>query len=140
MTVTYEGRPDDIIMDLLELNLTKKTTTYKSNNFNTKGKLDIKVFFKETDSHALLHGDSYHPKHTFRGIIKAQLIHFRRICTQRHDFEKAKKVLFNALRRRGYTGGFLRSVYTTRRRDPQHPPAQQGKAIGRVIVPLVFKF
>ncbi|GAA6088093.1 uncharacterized protein LOC105009030 isoform X1 [Tachysurus ichikawai] len=50
------------------------TTTYKGKDFNNTGKLDIKVFFKETDSHALLHGDSYHPKHTFRGIIKAQTL------------------------------------------------------------------
>ncbi|GAA6106737.1 uncharacterized protein LOC105009030 isoform X1 [Tachysurus ichikawai] len=116
------------------------TTTYKGKDFNNTGKLDIKVFFKETDSHALLHGDSYHPKHTFRGIIKAQLLRFGRICTQKHDFEKAKKALFNALRGRGYTRNFLRSVYTTWRRDPQHPSAHQGKAMGRVIVPLVFKF
>lgn len=31
------------------------TTTYESQNFGDTHKLDIKVYFKETDTHALLH-------------------------------------------------------------------------------------
>lgn len=32
-------------------------------------KLGTRVFFKPTDTHALLHKHSFHPKHTFKGII-----------------------------------------------------------------------
>lgn len=32
--------------------------------------LATKVYFKETDRHALLHKLSFHPRHTFKGIIK----------------------------------------------------------------------
>ena len=40
------------------------------------GKLVTKVYFKPTDTHALLHKASFHPQHTFRGIVKSQLIRF----------------------------------------------------------------
>ncbi len=45
------------------------TTTYKGPGFPDQRTLDIKVFFKPTDTHALLHKKSHHPSHTFRGIL-----------------------------------------------------------------------
>lgn len=83
------------------------TTVFKGPKFQTEGKLDIKVFFKVTDTHALLHKNSFHPKHTFRGIVKSQILRFKRICTRREDFKKAVSILFKALRNRGYSRGFL---------------------------------
>lgn len=50
------------------------TTTYKGTNFQRNIKLDIKVFFKETDTHALLHKTSHHPKHTYKGLLKITII------------------------------------------------------------------
>lgn len=87
------------------------TTTYKGPDFNTSHKLDIKVFFKETDTHALLHKRSFHPKHTYSGLVKSQLLRFRRICTQERDFREATQILFKALRPRGYNRSFLRKVF-----------------------------
>lgn len=87
------------------------TTVFKGPNFCNDSKLDIKVFFKSTDTHALLHKHSFHPKHTFRGIIKAQLLRFKRICTQETDFKVAVKTLFRALRNRGYHKQFLRKAF-----------------------------
>lgn len=72
--------------------------------------LATKVFFKETDRHALLHKASYHPKHTFRGIIKSQLIRFNRICTLGEHVEEATTILFGALGPRGYSKRFLREI------------------------------
>ncbi|KAE8280152.1 hypothetical protein D5F01_LYC22294 [Larimichthys crocea] len=72
--------------------------------------LATKVYFKDTDRHALLHKTSYHPKHTYRGLIKSQLIRFHRICTFPGDVEEATCTLFGALRSRGYSGRFLRGV------------------------------
>ena len=88
-------------------------TAFKGPNFNTTGKLDFKVYFKETDTHALLHKTSFHPPHTYRGIVKSQLLRFHRICTQQSDFTAAVKILFTALRKRGYTRTFLRKTYDT---------------------------
>lgn len=77
--------------------------SYKGPEFSTTGKLDFIVYFKETDTHSLLHKHSFHPKDTFKGIIKSQLLRFKRICTQDSSFFSAVKILFNALRQRGYS-------------------------------------
>lgn len=87
------------------------TTTFKGPKFKLENKLDIKVYFKDTDTHALLHMSSHHPKHTFAGLIKSQLLRFHRICTQRQDFMKATKVLFHALSSRGYSRSMLRNCF-----------------------------
>ncbi|KAJ4920830.1 hypothetical protein JOQ06_003401, partial [Pogonophryne albipinna] len=39
--------------------------TFKDIDFETTGCLSSKVYFKPTDSHSLLHQESFHPKHTF---------------------------------------------------------------------------
>ena len=97
------------------------TTTYKGQDFLNTSKLDIKVFFKETDTHALLHKTSHHPKHTYAGLVKSQLLRFHRICTQKEDFKQATMALFSALRTRGYSRSFLRKSLKTFRetRKPQ---------------------
>ncbi|KAI4885160.1 hypothetical protein NFI96_007463 [Prochilodus magdalenae] len=84
------------------------TVTYKGQDFPHTHKLNTRVYFKETDTHALLFKTSYHPKHTFRGIVKSQLLRFHRICTQPGEFWDAKAILFRALRQRGYSRSFLR--------------------------------
>lgn len=89
------------------------TTTFKGPNFLNDHKLDIKVFFKPTDTHALLFKTSFHPKHTFAGIIKSQLLRFHRICTQQTDFGAAVKILFSALSNRGYCWSFLRRCFNS---------------------------
>ena len=86
------------------------TTVFKSTNIHQTHKLDIKVFFKTTDTHQLLHKSSFHPKHTFAGIIKSQVLRFNRICTRKEDFEAACKIVFDKLRERGYTKRFLRQI------------------------------
>ena len=66
------------------------TTVYKGPDFNLTSLFEIKVFFKPTDTHALLFKNSFHPRHTFKGIVKSQLrIRFDRICTRREDFRKS---------------------------------------------------
>lgn len=89
------------------------TTVYKGPQFTDTHKLDIKVYFKTTDTHALLYNTSFHPQHTFKGIIKSQLLRFKRICTREENFMEAVKILFTALRERGYTRSMLRSCFKT---------------------------
>lgn len=84
------------------------TTVYKGPDFSVNGQLDVKVFFKKTDTHALLFKSSFHPRHTFRGIVKSQLLRFFRICTKTCDFWDAVKILFRALKDRGYSRSFLK--------------------------------
>ena len=85
-------------------------TIFKGSNLTKNKTLDTKVFFKPTDTHQLLHKASFHPKHTFPGILKSQILRFFRICTQKSDFDEACFVLFKALRKRGYSARFLRDV------------------------------
>lgn len=98
------------------------TTVYKGPEFLLSGKLDVKVFFKKTDTHALLFRSSFHPQHTFRGIVKSQLLRFFRICTRDEDFWDAMKILFGSLRKRGYSRSFLRRCLASfREQNLIHP-------------------
>lgn len=115
------------------------TTVFKGDKFLTTLKLDSRVYFKPTDTHALLHKNSFHPPHTFKGIVKSQLIRFDRICTQERDRMEATRILFRVLRRRGYTKTFLRNVYNKwkkvrrRHRDPKDPEKTK-------IIPIITKY
>ena len=116
------------------------TTTFKGDGFASTGTLDTKVFFKKTDTHALLHKTSFHPRHTFPGLVKSQLIRFHRICTRKEDFEKATKILFGVLgggtrntsSSRGYSRRMLRQAKTT---FLEKRPTISGK-----ILPIVTTF
>lgn len=55
--------------------------------------LQTKIFFKPTDTHSLLYKANYHPKHTFKRIIKSQLIRFNRICSLETHFHEATQIL-----------------------------------------------
>ena len=84
------------------------TTVFKGEDFSSTFRLATKVYFKPTDTHALLHRASYHPQHTFLGIIKSQILRFKRLCSRPFDFHQARIVLFRALHQRGYSRSFLK--------------------------------
>ena len=77
------------------------TTVFKDpKNNNT---LLTKVFFKATDIHQMLHKHSFHPKHTFKSLLRLQIIRFVRICSNEKDFDKAWDILFQALCKTNYS-------------------------------------
>jgi len=84
------------------------TQVYKSFDQQGACTLATKVYFKDTDTHQLLHRTSFHPKHTFIGIVKSQMIRFKRISTTHHDYTQAANTLINILRTRGYNVNNLR--------------------------------
>lgn len=86
------------------------TTPYKGERFRKSGRLDTRVYFKPTDSLQLLDKYSYHPKHTYRGLIKSQILRYKRICNNDHDVEVACSKLFKALKSRHYSRRFLREI------------------------------
>ena len=53
-----------------------KGNRYKK-TFNTNG------YFKPIDTLELLHKKSHHPNHTFKGIIKSQILRYVRICNNK---------------------------------------------------------
>lgn len=86
------------------------TVTYKGDEFPKTEKLDTKIHFESTDSHQLLHKENFHPKHTFKGILRSQLIRYKRICSNVADREEATCILFQALRKRKYPRSLLYKV------------------------------
>lgn len=87
-------------------------TTIFKHTLSKQTVLYTKVFFKPTDTHALLHKRSFHPKATFRGIIKSQILRFRRICNLDSDFYSACSILFKSLQQRNYSKRMLREIRT----------------------------
>ncbi len=87
------------------------TTVFKNNNHGRP--LLTKVYFKPTDTHQLLYKTSFHPKHTFRGVIKSQLFRFHKICSHKSDFEEAWLTLHESLSKRNYSKRWLRKVKLT---------------------------
>ena len=79
-------------------------------NPSVKSQLLSKVYFKPTDTHQLLHKDSFHPKHTFSGIVKSQITRFYRLCSNASDFEAAWQILYQALSKRSYSKRWLRKL------------------------------
>jgi hypothetical protein len=88
------------------------TTVYKSAPFLEDGrekvKLLTKVFFKPTDTHQLLHKDSFHPRHTCLGVLKSQMLRFKRLSSTYDDYNQACKVLTDALAKRNYSRRLMR--------------------------------
>lgn len=102
-SIQLEAQINEQSIDFLD------TTVFKGNDFDATNTLDVKVFFKKTDLHALLFKSSFHPKHTFAGLVKSQLLRFHRICTKKEDFGTSVEILFKSLRKRGYSRQFLRN-------------------------------
>lgn len=86
------------------------TRTYKHITPENKCLIKTKVFFKPTDTHQLLHKRSYHPKHTFKGLLKSQFIRFKRISSFRIEYEEACNILKRVLLKRGYASRLFRAI------------------------------
>ena len=88
------------------------TTIYK-NTTNDITTLQTRVYFKPTDTHQLLHTTSFHPKHTCRGILKSQLIRFKRISSSWNDYLNTARILFHSLKDRGYAWSHMWDMLKT---------------------------
>ena len=87
------------------------TTVYKKQHPDTLEEiLHTRVYFKPTDTHQLLHRLSFHPKHTTRGVLKSQLIRFKRISSSHTDYSIACSTLFKSLYKRNYSKSLLRKT------------------------------
>ena len=78
--------------------------------YKHEGTLQTKTYFKDTDTHQLLHTHSFHPNHTFEGLIKSQLIRYKRLSSTQNDYNNTCKILFSYLKNRGYNQSKLRKL------------------------------
>ena len=104
--------------------------------------IQTRTYFKPTDTHQLLHMDSYHPKHTCKGILKSQLIRFARLSSTYEDYHRTTNILLNTLKHRGYTYSLLRKfkfdVWKTHGPDSTQnlttPPPTTG------LIPIIMNY
>ena len=112
------------------------TQVYKSQDNLGRCVLATKVYFKPTHTHQLLHKKSFHPHHTFRGIVKSQFIRFKRISTTKWDYDQACSTLISVLTTRGYANRILCKLRTyiwenydlrtlSHRKPPRFPKPQR---------------
>ena len=83
---------------------------WNSTHVNRHRHTQTRVYFKDTDTHQLLHKQSFHPRHTFTGVLKAELLRFKRISSSFSDYSDTCSVLFAALRTRNYSKSLLRKM------------------------------
>ena len=82
---------------------------YKSFS-GTNCSLQTRVYFKPTDTHQLLHSLSDHPGHTCKGILKSQLLRFKRLGCNLFQYNQAAHTLFSILSKRGYSKRLFRQL------------------------------
>jgi hypothetical protein len=103
--------------------------------------LQTRVHFKPTDTHQLLHIASFHPRHTCKGVLKSQLIRFRRISSTKQDYDAACAVLFPVLRKRRYSRRMMRhmkaEIWTLRQNDRLLLNKQQHN---QPVIPVVIPY
>lgn len=114
------------------------TTVYKLTS-DGETSLQTRVYFKETDTHQLLHTASFHPKHTTKGIVKSQLLRFKRISSCFEDYNTACNILFSALKPRGYNPSLLRKmrreIWNT---EPNLDPTPS--SVSKPMIPLILRY
>lgn len=101
--------------------------------------LQTKVFIKPTDAQNLLHRTSFHPKHTFNGVLKSQLIRYKEISSTWELYVGACKRLFHNLKNRGYTLSLMwkqmKNIwYNNNNKKPTEPKNE------KQIFPIVLKY
>jgi len=119
------------------------TTVYKQESDTDVTTLLTKVFFKETDTHQLLHKESFHPLHTAKGVLKSQVLRFQRISSTFEDFSAACRVLFRSLAKRKYSDRMMRKMKTDILRASQSTTLSTTTGtddVGNKLLPVIVPF
>lgn len=113
------------------------TVIYKEEQSDGTVRLKTRVYFKKTDTHQLLHTSSFHPKHTTKGILKSQLMRFKKISSTKMDYDNTCKILFKTLLKRGYTRTNLRKqqkqIWFGQQNTNKNKPTKNEKLLPMVI-------
>ena len=94
----------DVSVDFLD------TTVYKHGEREDTDVLHTRVFFKPTDTHQLLEKSSFHPRHVAKGVLKSQILRFKRISTSYIDYSNTCNILFRSLALRNYSKRMMRKM------------------------------
>jgi hypothetical protein len=100
----------DAAVQFLDTTVYASDVPDSSTNPTTQKHIETKVYFKPTDTHQLLHKESFHPRHTCTGVLKSQFIRFKRLCNRKSDYDDACQILTSALRLRNYSRSLMRKM------------------------------
>ena len=106
------------------------TTIYKHEESETDV-LYTRVFFKPTDTHQLHEKSSFHPRHVAKGVLKSQVLRFKRISTTYADYCDTCNILFRSLALRHYSKRMMRKMKT----DVWHTDDHQLTVLNEVTNP-----
>ena len=119
------------------------TTIYKKSDDDVTTLL-TRVYFKPTDTHQLLHRDSHHPKHTAKGVLKSQLLRFKRISSSWADYVVTAKILFHSLTSRGYSWSLmwnmLKDVWFNETDKQTKISAEPDKNSNKGLLPIIMPY
>ena len=82
-------------------------------HINEDKQITFNIHQKELNKYLYVPFTSNHPIHTFKGLIKTELIRYCRNCTNLKDFIKIKNKFFTRLRQRGYPIKLLKQTFIT---------------------------
>ena len=72
---------------------TKVATVLDIDVFKQDNTIHTKEHRKETSASTYLHYTSAHPRYTFKGIMKSQILRIRRLCSRNEDYLEAVQLL-----------------------------------------------
>ena len=81
--------------------------------YRFQNQLHTREHRKETASSSYLKYGSAHPRYTYKGIIKSQLLRLRRLCSRDFDFNVAVKNLKERCLNSGYDVGLIDEILST---------------------------
>ena len=85
---------------------------YKGPRFLQSGILDLKPFFKGTNTFQYLHFKSCHPVSIFRAVVKGETVRVLRACTDENTFRNIKNKLLHHFVARGYPGSLVKKAFS----------------------------
>ena len=72
--------------------------------------LSFSLFSKDTDTHLILPPSSYHPPHTFRGVVFSEILRYATHSSSQQDFQASFSSVSPIWRSQGFTRSIIRST------------------------------
>jgi hypothetical protein len=104
------------------------------------GKLETKLYSKDTDAHLYLRRDSCHPKSCTKGLVKGELLRARRICSKESDFDKAADKMKGYFIERGFERKEVEKTVTEIKGMKREETLEYKKKDANDRIPFVLTF
>ena len=117
------------------------TTVYKGPKFPSSGILDVKTYFKPTETFQYTHFSSCHPSSVKKGFIKGEALRLLRNNSVEESFENDKLNFANRLHDRGYPKEFVTNILSeVKFTERNNALNKQRKTSKRKLLPFVTTY